>query len=103
MQPNRQPAPGQGESGEYTRASEASRLLGVPVDTLGVWHDEFGYPQMDPASGGEPRYASAQVHALRHALMRELSIAAAIRSARAVAPERSHGGGSGRPASDAHS
>jgi hypothetical protein len=85
-------------------ATDAARTLGVPADTLNVWHMEFGYPQTDEASsGGETRYASAQILALRHALLRELSIAAAIRSARAVAPERSHGGDSGRPASDAHS
>jgi hypothetical protein len=103
MQPNRQPAPGQGESGEYMSARDASRTLGVPADTLSVWQDEFGYPQAEPGGGGEPRYASAQVYALRHALLRELSIAAAIRSARAVAPERSHGDDCGRPASDARS
>src|SRR5947209_2006396 len=98
----RKPAAGQGES-DLVRLREAAQLLGVSAETLCVWEAAFGYPHAEAAPTGERWYVRDQVHALRRALARELSIPAAIRSARALAPARLHADDCGRPASDARS
>jgi DNA-binding transcriptional MerR regulator len=102
MPRNRQPAAGQDEN-DLMRAREAAQLLGASVETLRMWEAEFGYPAGRAAANRQRLYARDQVHALRHALARAQSIPAAIRSARAVAPERSHADGCEHRTSDAHS
>jgi hypothetical protein len=64
-----------GPSGTVS-AEVAAALLGTTPATLRLWADRFGYPL--PIGGGRTRYSYAAVIALRDALSREFSIAAAV-------------------------
>ncbi len=64
-----------GPSGTVS-AEFAAALLGTTPATLRLWAERFGHPL--PVAGGRTRYSYAAVIALRNALTRELSIAAAI-------------------------
>src|SRR5664279_1640627 len=60
---------------------QAAALLGVSSDVLQRWEDQFGYPRATSSADGERIYLYCQLVALRDALMRELSVTCAIRTA----------------------
>jgi hypothetical protein len=60
---------------------QAVGLLGVSSDILWSWEHRFGYPRAESSPDGEPMYVWCDVVALRDALMRDLSITSAIRTA----------------------
>jgi hypothetical protein len=59
----------------------AARLLGTAPATLQLWQERFGYPEPAGEGEGGTRYSYAAVIALREALDRELSVAAAVAAA----------------------
>jgi hypothetical protein len=80
-----------GEIGETTaqemrdlRLDEAAAVLCVSPDTLRAWEQRFGYPHSVVGAAGERRYAHGEVIALRDSLEAGLSIASAIKKARAA-------------------
>jgi hypothetical protein len=62
-------------------AEMAARLLGTAPATLHLWQERFGYPEPTGEGDGGTRYSYAAVIALREALDRELSVAAAVAAA----------------------
>jgi MerR HTH family regulatory protein len=70
-------------------ADQAAGLLGVSPDILRRWEHRFGYPRAESSSDGERIYVYCHIVALRNALMRELSITSAIRTARHVLDQTS--------------
>ena len=70
-------------------AEVAARLLGASPATLHLWEERFGYPVSTREGDGGTRYSYAAVIALREALDRELSVAAAVAAAiRSTSPVR---------------
>jgi hypothetical protein len=63
---------------------QAAGLLGVSSDVLQKWEHRFGYPGATSSADGERIYVYRQLVALRDALMRELSVTSAIRTAQHV-------------------
>lgn len=63
-------------------AAEAARMLGVRIETLLSWEQQFGFPIARASSAGEATYPLDQVAALRDELAREFSVAAAIEKLR---------------------
>jgi hypothetical protein len=63
---------------------QAAGLLGVSSDVLRNWEHQFGYPRAASCADGERIYVHCQLVALRDALMRELSVTSAIRTAQVV-------------------
>jgi hypothetical protein len=63
-------------------AEAAAALLGTSPTILALWEKRFGYPVPERTNDGAPLYADEAMMALRDALGRELSIAAAISHAR---------------------
>jgi hypothetical protein len=59
----------------------AAALLGISPTILMLWEKRFGYPVPERADDGQWLYRDDAMMALRDALGRELSIAAAISSA----------------------
>jgi hypothetical protein len=64
--------------GRTINAETAAALLGTTPGVLRLWEDRFGFPLPVASVDGAPRYSMAVVMALREALDRELSLAAAI-------------------------
>jgi hypothetical protein len=62
-------------------ADQAAGLLGVSSDILRSWEHRFGYPRAESSPAGERIYVYCHIVALRDALMRELSITSAVRTA----------------------
>jgi len=86
-------------------ADQAAGLLGVSSDILRSWEHRFGYPRAESSRDGERIYVYCHIVALRNALMRELSITSAIRTALHVldqtsdaAPRAPSSGGPPNPA-----
>jgi hypothetical protein len=63
---------------------QAAGLLGVSSDVLLGWEQRFGYPGAKSSEDGERMYVDWHLVALRDALMRELSVTSAIRTAQRV-------------------
>jgi hypothetical protein len=63
---------------------EAAAVLCVSPETLRAWEQRFGYPHSVSCAAGQPCYARSEVIALRDSLEAGLSIASAIKAARAA-------------------
>jgi hypothetical protein len=63
---------------------QAAGLLGVSSDVLQKWEHQFGYPRATSSADGERIYVYCELVALRDALMCELSVTSAIRTAQHV-------------------
>jgi hypothetical protein len=68
----------------HLRTVEASALLGVGPNVLREWEQRLGFPTSRPAPDGHRQFVWAEILALRHALLSEHSVAAAITAARAA-------------------
>jgi hypothetical protein len=67
----------------HLRTVEASALLGIGPNVLREWEQHLGFPTSRPAPDGHRQFVWAEILALRHALLSEHSVAAAIAVARA--------------------
>jgi hypothetical protein len=67
-------------------AEAAAALLGTSPTILALWEKRFGYPVPESTNDGQPLYADEAMMALRDALGRELSVAAAISRAQTRSP-----------------
>ena len=77
-------------------ADAAAALLGTSTAILAQWEERFGYPVPMRSGDGQRLYPEEMVIALRDALSRELSIAAAITQARRRRRPGEPDGGRGR-------
>jgi hypothetical protein len=68
----------------------AALVLGTSPAVLTLWEQRFGYPVARRAADGRVTYPDYMVIALRDALTREASIAAAISQARKPRSYRRH-------------
>jgi DNA-binding transcriptional MerR regulator len=68
----------------YLRTTEAARLLDVTPNTLREWERRFGFPIAGPSRAGTREFVFDEIVALRDALQRGASIAAAVAHARAA-------------------
>jgi DNA-binding transcriptional MerR regulator len=68
----------------YLRTTEAARLLDVSPNTLREWERRFGFPVARVSRAGTREFVFDEIVALRDALQRGASIAAAMAHARAA-------------------
>ncbi len=83
---------------------QAAGLLGVSSDVLREWEHQFGYPRAtSSADDGGRIYGYCQLFALRDALMHELSVSSAIRTAQHALNQSRDAGTAGPSSGGLHS